>query len=77
MSLQIQKAAARIKERLEAGKEMKGFYAVSLKRFHKKNGNVVVPNDEGFFMPKDEEEGEILAYHLEQGRVSLDVPSEE
>lgn len=77
MSLQIRNAAERIRERLEAGGEMKGFYALSLKRFHKKNGNVVVPDDEGFFMPKDEEEAEILAHHLEQGRVSLDVPSEE
>lgn len=60
-----------------AAKGSKGFYSITLKRFHKANGNVVKPDEDGLFVPNDQEELDILTHHLEQGRVSLDVPTED
>ena len=51
------------------------FYPLDLKRFHTKDGAIVVPNEEGVFVPNTQEEFDILCWHLEQGRVSLTDPS--
>ena len=52
--------------------EPKGFLAISLKRFHKAKGDVIVPTEEGYFVPKDQEELDILTHHMAAGRVEFD-----
>lgn len=51
------------------------FYPVALKRFHTGKGDIIVPNEDGVYVPNTQEEFDILCWHLEQGRVSLTDPS--
>lgn len=43
------------------------YRACNLQRFHKANGMCVYPDADGFFIPKDAEEAQILAHHATKG----------
>ena len=55
----------------EGAKKPKGFLALTLKRFHKSNGQVVNHNEEGYFVPQDQEELDILLHHALHERVEF------
>ena len=55
----------------EEVKKPKGFLALTLKRFHKANGKVINPNEEGYFVPEDQEELDILLHHAAHERVEF------
>lgn len=55
----------------EGAKKPKGFLALTLKRFHKANGKVINPNEEGYFVPEDQEELDILLAHAAHERVEF------
>lgn len=51
----------------------KGFKAITLKRFHKADCSVVLPNSEGYFIPTTQEEYDILTWHAQFGKVILEM----